>query len=144
MKHGTDRRTEESSAKAYVYIVRYLHFMIKVPGAVWNKPLCTLFTMPCLAPFKHLLSPTYKIHLAITGLDLWYSPNKLSRMYYCGLKYRFCVVSNQTGTSFFYTTLWSKQCQQLIRQTVIIVVLPIVCLWDQVKLVFVTNNESQL
>lgn len=34
MKHATDRRTEESSAEAHLYIVRYLHFMIKVPGAV--------------------------------------------------------------------------------------------------------------
>lgn len=34
MKHGTDRRTEESPAEAHVYIVRYLHFKIKVPGAV--------------------------------------------------------------------------------------------------------------
>lgn len=34
MKHATDRRTEESSAEAHVYIVRYRHFMIKALGAV--------------------------------------------------------------------------------------------------------------
>lgn len=56
MKHATDRRTEESTAEAHVYIVRYLHFMIKVPGAVWGKPLCTLFTVPCLAPFNTFLA----------------------------------------------------------------------------------------
>lgn len=92
--------------------------------------LYTLFTVPCLAPFNTCLA--LHIRYCIFGQNgVGFTVFSKQIFAYVFFRPKIQVLCNFEPSWYiiFYTTLWSEQCQQLVRQTVI-VVLPIVCLWD--------------